>query len=557
MFESEQQRIRDATPAPLPFLPVRESVSSWLDELPLAQPKNTLSDMTHALRALRQAALPAAARLELMEMLRPQLLDTQKYLEHAFLDLAYPPPKAAQAKGELLAESCLAALAVFERLRREPQDLEEKGHTRVVQCWFEWAARLQRVGAVLYRRPPQGFWITLYRYYRELEANARDLLAALPSFKRILLFSLTDAHRFDQREIREIDHWSARQAAFLEIGREARRSGHEPAHFGLRLDHDAPPAALERAAADSAGEWRFLWTDGVVDALRQEMQMLQDKGQNPLLLETTRQLLGRLIEEHSAPRRRRGQRHPETATPRIVVGWAQLLAVLPAPETSRLALTPQAERPSEPKAPSISADLLPQIGGNRLRNHEDFEFRQEIDFGRTFDHKFSREDVWGMEGRSAATSVLYHAVKQLDASGDGACLAWEETKTEMLRIGELIGVENAYGGWRVALVRRLQPANDGTWTFGVEFLGNAVRAVAAQHSDPSSREAVLYLPGDAARELPERILAPPRHFSVGAQILLEGAAGTRRMVLYEQVRAAACDCFLAAPSRDKDELALL
>jgi hypothetical protein len=109
----------------------------------------------------------------------------------------------------------------------------------------------------------------------------------------------------------------------------------------------------------------------------------------------------------------------------------------------------------------------------------------------------------------------------------------------------------------VALVRRLEPASDGTWKFGVELLGNAVRAMAARQSDPSSSEAVLYLPGDAARELPERLLAQPRRFAVGAQVLLDGAAGTRRMVLYDQVRTTACDCFLAAPSRGHDELALV
>ncbi|HLF97013.1 MAG TPA: hypothetical protein VI457_07705 [Methylococcaceae bacterium] len=558
MFETDYQRLLDVSPASLPFRPVRESVLHWLDELPLAQPENALADMTDALRGLHRTDLSAPTRLELLELMRTQLLDTQKYLENGFLEMTFPPSKAAQAKGRLLAEASEMALGVYDRLRRSGDELDEKGRSLVVQRWFEWAANLQRASALLYRRPPKGYWGAVYEYYRELEPRPRALLPALSPFKHILLFSLTDAHRFDQREIREIYNWSGKQAAFLDICREPVRGGQEKALFGLRLDQDAPPAPLERSPADSSGEWRFLMTAAVVDALRHEGQSLQAAGQSQLLLDSTRQLLVRLIEEHVAPRRRRRQRNPATATPRIVVGWAQLLAVLPAPDVSRLTLMPLAETAESQAAPGAasSANLVAQSGGGHLRNHADFEFRHEVDIARSLESRFSRHDIWRADSHGAAPALIY-TVKQQDASEDGACLTWEEQTSGPLKVGELVGIENAYGGWSVALVRRLEPASDGTWTFGVEFLGNAARAMAARQSDPSTSEAVLYLPGDAARELPERVLAPPRRFSVGAQILLDGAAGTRRMVLYEQVRSAACDCFLAAASRGKEELALL
>lgn len=560
MFESEEQRLLDVSPVSLPFRPMRESVLRWLDELPLAQPENALADMTDALRGLRQVELPVGTRLELLELMRTQLLDTQKYLENSFLDITFPPSKAGLAKGRLLAEACAMALGAYERLRRSGDELDEKARVLVTQRWFEWAARLQHAHALLYRCPPKGFWNAVYGHYRELEPNPRALLPALSPFKRILLFSLTDAHRFDQREIREIDQWSRKQAGFLDIVREPVRGGQEKALFGLRLDRDAPPGPLERISPDSPREWRYLLTAAVRDELYHEGQSLQAGGQNPLLMETTRHLLVRLIEDHTAPRQRRRQRTPATATPRIVVGWPQLLAVLPAPEVSRLTLLPLAEQDGEQEAsgaPSpAKTKLLPDAGGAHLRDHQDFEFRHEVDIARTLGSRFSRHDIWKSDSRASA-SVLFHTVKQQDASEDGACLLWEEHTAGPLRVGELIGIENAYGGWSVALVRRLEPASDGTWRFGVEFLGNAARAMAARQSDPSTSEPVLYLPGDAAREWPERVLAPPRHFSVGAQILLDGAAGTRRMVLYEQVRTAACDCFLAAAAKEGDELSLL
>lgn len=558
MFEKNQQHLLDASVARLPFRPVRESVLRWLDELPFAQPENVLGDMTDALGGLCQADLPAATLLELLELLRPQLLDTQKYLENGFLEMTFPPPKPALAKGLRLAEASGMALAAFERLRRAPENLEEKARSLVTQRWFEWAALLQRTNALFYRRPPKGFWMAVYGHYRELEANARALLSALPPFKRILLFSLTDTHRFDQREIREIDQWSAKQAAFLEIGREPLRGGKEQALFGLRLDKDAPPAALERIPQDATAEWRYLMTDAVVEALRHDAHALQASGKSPLLLETTRQFLDRLAEEHTAPRRRRRQRHPVTATQRVVVGWMQLLAVLPTPEVTRLTRAPPGEQSVAPDGwdASSAANLQPQNGGSRWRDHEDFEFRQEIDVARSLDSRFSRHDIWRTESQSFAP-VIFHTVKQQDASDDGACLTWEDGSAGPLRVGELIGIENAYGGWKVALVRRLEPVSDGTWKFGVEFLGNAVRAVAARQSDPFGGEPVLYLSGDAARGLPERLLTSPCHFSVGAQILLDSAAGARRMVLYELVRTATCDCFWVDPARAGEKLVLL
>lgn len=556
MFETGYQRLLDAGPAPLPFRPAREPVLRWLDELPLTQPENALADMTDALRGLRRSGLPAESGLELLELLRPQFLDTQKSLETGFLEMTFPPSKAAQDKGRLLAEACMAALYAYERLRR-CDELEEKPRLLVTQRWFEWAARLQRASALLYQRPAKGFWGAVYGYYRELEPDPRALMPALSAFKRILLFSLADAHRFDQREIREIDQRSGKQAAYLDICRDPVRA-QEKALFGLRLDRDAPPAPLARLPEGSPEACRYLMTAAVRDELRREGQSLQASGRNPLLLETTRQLLVRLIEDHAAPRRRRRQRTPAAAAPRIVVGWAQLLGVLPAPEVSRLTLLPLAETagPQAASAAGSPANLRPQQGGSHLCDHQDFEFRQEFDIARSIDSRFSRQDIWQLDGHSFE-SVLFHRVKQRDASEDGACLIWEETTAGPLRVGEMIGIENAYGGWSVALVRRLEPASDGRWAFGVEFLGNAARAMAARQSEPSSGEAVLYLPGDAARELPERVLAPPRHFSVGAHILLDGAAGTRRMVLYEQVRTAACDCFLAAPARVNEELTLL
>ena len=561
MFESEQQRLLDVTPVSLPFRPVCESVLRWLDELPLAQPENALADMTDALRGLRQVELPVETGLELLELMRTQLLDTQKSLENSILEITFPPSKAGLAKGRLLAEACAMALGAYERLRRSGHELDHKARALVTQHWFEWAARLHHAYALLYRRPPKGFWGAVYGLYRELERNPRALLPALSPFKHILLGSLTNAHRFNQREIREIDQWCGRHAGFLDICREPECGSTEKALFGLWLDRDAPPSLLERSERTPSGtpeEWRFLGTTAVVDALRRERLSLQSGGRVSPLADTTQRLLGRLIQECFAPWRRSGQRTPVEGTQRIVVGWTHLLAVLPAPEACRLSLVPLAEKPGEPNASDapLSANLLPQNDGFRLRNHVDFEFRHEVDIARSLESRFSRHDIWQKDSQPASAAV-YQTVKQQDTSEGGACLTWEEQTAGPLRVGELVGIENTYGGWDVALVRRLEPGGDGTWTFGVEVLGTAARAMAARQSDPSTGETVLYLPADAARELPERVLAPPRQFSVGAQILLEGAAGTRRMVLYELVPMAACDCFLAAPAKEGDELTLL
>ncbi|EHQ52030.1 hypothetical protein ECTPHS_05015 [Ectothiorhodospira sp. PHS-1] len=143
----------------LPLQP--RKVKLWLKTLPLADMGETTRRLLQAVRSLNNRSLPAADRLEIMELMRPSLHMAQEHLGRHFINRSLPlPPRGLQiahVAGELLAETSTGYLKVLRDVRGTKRTgLSSRQLTTAVYRGLCLLGTQQRHAARLYLPPPAG-----------------------------------------------------------------------------------------------------------------------------------------------------------------------------------------------------------------------------------------------------------------------------------------------------------------------------------------------------------------------------------------------------------------
>lgn len=258
---------RDALPAD----PKR--LRAWVEELPRANQQAYLSELMRALDDFRTQRLEGFARLDVLEVLRPMLLEATTFLNSRLQGSSFPLAGAkAQTATQLLAlqrelalgyrmsvaEACAPSGKVpFLRGAQVAQAL-----VRAVYHHVRWLA----TSYFLYRVPEPGAWAQLYALSafasaHGLDAKAiedvaeqRSLTVALLQNQAVLM-ALANPYRFNQRELGELWTLTRDVAGLVEL---------TPQRFAAAgalafIDTDAPPRYATRAPEPDEGD--VLWLD--------------------------------------------------------------------------------------------------------------------------------------------------------------------------------------------------------------------------------------------------------------------------------------------------------
>ena len=496
------RRLRDGLPerhpsAPEAFPTEPRQVRAWVEALPRANQAATMRQLAGALRALNHQRMDGALRFQLVESLRPVVLDGMALLERQLQGATFPlslqkgqAAEQLQSLHRLLGTGYREAIAEFCAPSGSVPFLRGKAVTQALERALYHGSRLLALAYYLYRTPPEGAWTELHildAYARSVDLHRKpvdDIALRHPAtpesgYGQAVLLALSNPYRFSQRE--QTDLWQVTR----DLAEHCEFHEAQPLDetFAVAQDRDAGPGYIpeERAAS---GE-RLLWFDVVPLAERLDAALAETPDGEVLL------------------RFRRGH---------AVLGQADLLRRLRSGWS-------QASARTHSRVGAVHAlDTVIGLSGLHfyLAGSQDFDsfMRRMRDLPPP---SGGERAAWAHAADASGAPVARARV--LDQSLGGYRLAWSASEQVRARVGELIGLavsgDDDMREWMIGSVRWLRYDDEGGVHAGVELLARRGAAVAVRCVDgvgaasvrPTLR-AVALEPLDGDADAAPRFLVP-------------------------------------------------
>ncbi|MCX7555301.1 hypothetical protein OS187_00385 [Xanthomonadaceae bacterium JHOS43] len=453
---------RDALPAD----PKRLRV--WVEGLPRANHQAFLQELTRALDDFRARRLEGFARLEVLEVLRPMLLEAVALLSTRLHGSSFPlaGTKAANAlqllamQRELalgyrmaVAEACApAGKTPFLRGGQVAQAL-----VRAVYHHVRWMA----TSYFLYRTPEPGAWTQLYALAAfataqgldskpiEDAAERRSLTVSLLQNQAVLL-SLANPYRFSQRELADLWTLTRDAAALAEL---------TPQRFAAAgalalIDTDLPPMYVSRAPEPDEGDVMWIDLRKLDAAIRTALSHAGNAHEATV----------RLSRDYNLPL-------STSLLERALDGWSQ-----------------DASRGFPRLNGGYELDSVVGLSAlhHQLAGQQDFDsFMRDV---RGITTIAAERASWAQGTTDSGHAASVKAQVQ-DQSLSGYRLRWEAAQGVRARIGELVGVALPSDGterdWAVGMVRWLRYDESGAIEAGVDLIARRAQAAGLRGLDAS------------------------------------------------------------------------
>lgn len=531
--------------------PTPRDLKRWIAGLPKANLGEMARQLYQSLVELNQLVTPADNRLQLLELLRPEVYFVCKHLERHFLNQAIVlderPRKVANLcqalQNHLAVGYKLIITQEAQRPARERSQLLPTALQRAIHCLCGPLIRASQ----LYCPVPEGLWLELHQLYqlasgRDLQHLViRDGLAlhtqGLSVEQTYLIALLIGCARCNQMR----QHGIARVAEVLESWSTLVRlqAADEPSSlFALPPQVDGPPRY--KSLFQEAELPRLLGIDPqhLVDAIKEYLLLpAENRGQSRLLVPEgmSLDLLQHLSCAWGDISERTFQRNSGQGGLTLCIGMTALHYFLAGRKTFNQVLkTP--ERPQSAVFAANTGSGGPDVWSRAFdaqptRHWESGLPLEEIQYGRSPGaHQDQHSEA--SDGDSFPTFEL----PIVNHSPGGYCLSWPKEVPSQLQAGELLGIQDAPDqGWSVALVRWIRQVRGGGTQMGIELVAPHAQPCGLQlvrKAEPNSQLLrALLLPAISAISRPATLLTPRLPFQEGNKVLINLNGQERRAVL--------------------------
>jgi len=513
--------------------PQPAALRAWLGELPKANLGETARRLYGALQELNRLRTPAANRLQLLELMQPEVhfvcTQLQQHLRSQVVILDARRQQIATLCQTLHQQLARAAkLTASEALQLPADDNNQQLAARALMLALQALYQLLCQFSWLYTAPSQGFWLELHQLYR---AAGSQQLERLP----LQHASHGTAQTIEQYYLAGLLLGSARcnqlrQQAIQVLGqnlpswsRLARlQDSHLPGSlFAFAPTTDSPPRYTSLLQDEAPAQLQGVDPQGLVDALHEYLLLGREQrvhARLPVLHGVSDDLLQHLCTAWSAPAERAFNRIPGTGNLSACVGIRVLhyhlsgqrsfAACLQLPEHEVSVDFQRRLREQDPWSRAFDAG---KPGEPLHKPRERIDYRQE----RAADEK---PPVAGEE-------YPLHQLQVVNHSPGGYCLAWDDSPPEQLQTGDLIGLQHpGERGWNIALIRWIrQPPSSGL-QLGIELLAPRAQPCGLRLLQRSDQHA-HYLRGLLLAAIPTlgrpaMLIAPHLPFQQGQKVQL-------------------------------------
>jgi hypothetical protein len=521
----------------------------WIADLPKANIGETARLLYQALGELNLLLTPSDNRLNLLELIRPEVYFVCQHLERHFLHQAIMLDERSR-KISNLCQALQSHLAVGYKqivLRIAPK--YSKDRAALVSMALQRAAHAlkgQLLRATqLYSSPPEHLWFELHQLYRsaaELQLQHRRVHDDLAS--------LTTELSLEQTYIAALLLGSARcnQLRQNQIARLAEVL--EPWSALLKLHPASPDAGLLAISAelDAGPRYRSMFRSEqqrgllgfdpqpLVNAIEAHLLHQHTSTSTPLPVPAglSFDTLQHLHAAWGQAAERSFQRTVGQGNLTVCVGMSALHFYLGGERSfSELLKHPGASAANfshavaqgEKDSWSQAFDAAPQSKADEFLPYEEIQY----------DHL--------LEDEGATDSTPHyptHALPVINHSPGGYCLAWPSEVPAELQAGEMLGIQDSIGlGWSIAVIRWIRQVRGGGTQMGIELVAPHAQPCGLQlvrsRDDHSQYLRGLLLPEISAIDLPATLLAPRLPFQEGNKVMINTLGEEHRAGLDRRV----------------------
>lgn len=501
----------------------------WIATLPKANLGETARLLYQGLGELNQLLTPSENRLQLLELLRPEVYFVCKHLERHFLNQTIVLDERARKVANLCQalQNHLAigykqiVLRVSSKYAKDRGTLLATATQRAMHCLNGPLVR----ASLLYCPVPDGVWLELHQLYQAallhglqntavndaLASNGRALTVQ-QTYAAALLLGSSRCNQMRQNAITRLAEVLEPWAALVRV---------QPAQaptslFALAPSVDGPPRYKTLFTEEQLPQLVGLDPIALVDAIKQYLDMSAEQRAQSRLIPSnfSIDLLQHLAAAWGDVSERTFQRTPGQGNLTLCIGMSALHFYIGGERAFSEVLKRPAAGQSAQFVPGAATQNWNRTLGSDRSDYEEIEY-----------------DLPRSEGTSAAgasnndQNYPTYALQIINHSPGGYCLAWPREVPPQLQAGEMIGIQDAPSqGWSVAVVRWIRQVRSGGTQMGIELV--------APHAQPCGLQLVrtseensqflrgLLLPEIRAIDIPASLLAPRMPFQEGNKVII-------------------------------------
>ena len=508
----------------------------WIANLPKANIGETARQLYQGLNELNQLLTPSDNRLQLLELLRPEVYYVCKHLERHFLHQAIVLDERSRKIANLCQalQSHLAigykqiVIRITQHFSKDQAPLLTQALQRAIHCLNGTLIRATE----LYCPAPEGLWLELHQLYRigcehQLQhQNVRDELASQTQNQSIehtyvvaLLLGASRCNQLRQNQIARLAEVLEPWSQWIKLQPAKPDSG----LFAVAPDLDSGPRYRSKFPAEQQERLLGIDPQPLVAAIETHLQQSAGKAsQLPVPMGLNLDTLQHLHAAWGQASERGFQRTVGHGTLTLCVGMSALHFYLGGKRPFNDILKKPGARPAQFSATeptgrakdqwSQAFDAAPQGTAETLLPYEEIEYPhlQKHDSHETSDRQ--------QHFPTYALPVINH-------SPGGYCLAWSSAVPAELQAGEMVGIEDTAGqGWSVAVVRWIRQVRGGGTQMGIEHVAPYAEPCGLQlirsEDEYSQYLRGLLLPAISAIDLPATLLTPRLPFQEGNKVLI-------------------------------------
>jgi cyclic-di-GMP-binding protein len=527
----------DATPRDL---------KRWIATLPKANLGETARLLYQAIGELNQLLTPSDNRLQMLELLRPEVYYVCKNLERHFLSQAIVlderPRKVAnlcQALQNHLAVGYKQIIVrVAPRLTKDRTLLLTTALQRALHCLKGPLIRASQ----LYCPVPDGLWLELHQIYliahqHQLQniavpdnlANHTRTLSVQQTYVVALLLGCSRCNQMRQLNIGRLAEVLEPWSALVKLQSPAEESS----LFAVAQSLDAPPRYKSLFPEEQLPNLLGINPLPLATAIKAYLDLPAEQRSKSTLWVPhgfTLDLLQHLAAAWGDVSERTFQRTVGQGSLTLCIGMSALHYYLGGQksfsEMLKLPAVSSAAKFSTQFADSrasdtwrIAFDAEPDASANTALPYEEIQYYQP-------------EEDGGDPLSNTQHTFPTHALNVINHSPGGYCLAWPKDVPSQLQAGEMVGIQDAPGqGWSIAVVRWIRQVRGGGTQMGIELVAPYAQPCGLQLNRAGDQSAPylrgLLLPEVRAIDQPATVLAPRLPFQEGHKVKINTAGEER------------------------------
>ncbi|PZW63509.1 hypothetical protein F471_04451 [Pseudomonas sp. URMO17WK12:I1] len=528
----------DATPRDL---------KRWIAGLPKANIGETARQLYQALIELNQLLTPSDNRLQLLELLRPEVYFVCQHLERHFLNQAIVlderPRKVANLCQALQNHLAIGYKLIISRLAAQPnRERNALLGTALQRAVHSLNGPLIRTSQ-LYCPVPEGLWLELHQIYliarrhelhkvviRDPLARHTQGLSVEQGYIVALLIGCSRCNQMRQSAIARLAEALEAWSPLVNL-----QAGSQPTSiFAVAPQLDGPPRYTSLFQPSELQGALGIDPTPLVDAIKGHLELQPEeraRSRLPVPDGFTIDMLQHAAAAWGDISERTFQRTQGTGSMTLCIGMSALNYYLANGRVFSEILKQQVDTAASFKPRGGEPDVwanAPDARRNEWENGLSFE---EIEYPKPADEL----EAQGGGGESFPTfqlSIVNH-------SPGGYCLSWPKEVPTQLQAGEILGIrDNPQQGWSVAVVRWIRQVRGGGTQMGIELIAPHAQSCGLQLVRKAEQNSqylrALLLPEIAAISRPATLITPRLPFQEGSKVLININGKERRAVLSQK-----------------------